>query len=107
MTKAKRIKDLAVLVRRGYDGYVFSEVRDRNALEPKRYLGSAIVIDRQRGRQLDSESVISRAQTLAELLNLPYDEDLTQQCGSDMGFIHCNCPRCVAKKDARAKKTNA
>lgn len=98
-------KDLAVLVRRDYTGFVFSEVRDRGAPEPKRYLGSAIVIDRQRGRQFDSDTIISRAQSLAELLGLPYDEDLTQQCGAEMGFINCNCPRCVSKKDQRARQT--
>ena len=104
--KVAPVKDIRMLVRRDPEGYVFSEIRDMNAEDRVRYLGHAVVIDRQRGRAMDSETVINRAQSLSKLLDIPYDEDLTQQCKRDMGFIGaCGCPRCVAKNDARAKKT--
>lgn len=103
---ARKNKDLRVLVRRDPDGKVFSEVRDLNASpDIRRYVGAAVVIDRQRGTGMNADSVLSRAETLAQLLDIPYDEDMTQQCRVDLGWTGiCNCERCVEKRDARAKK---
>lgn len=107
MTKPKpHPKDNAVLVRRDPDGKVFSEIRDRNAQDRGRYLGNAVVIDRQKGNGKTEDTVISRAQTLAALLGLPYDEDLRQQCRAEMGWVGiCNCERCIENRNKRAKKT--
>lgn len=111
MTPTKKplahLRDLRVLVRRDPDGKVFSEVRDLKAEpDPRRYVGSAIVIDRQgRGTAGSEDGVLSRAQTLATLLGLPLDVDLVQQCRLDLGWAGiCNCERCVEKRDARAKR---
>ena len=108
-TRGKRAKDLAVLVRRADDGKVFSEIRDRNG-DP--YLRShrsrdghetiAVVIDRQKGRGLDLDTVCNRARYLAELLGLPYVEDLTYVCLARQGLF-CSCPDCVAKTKAARK----
>jgi hypothetical protein len=107
VTAARLKKDLAVLVRREDDGKVFSEIRDRTG-DPRLYRGGdpvktfAVTIDRQRGRGLDMETICNRAKYLAELLDLPYDENLTQVCLARRGLF-CTCPDCVAKTKAARK----
>lgn len=104
MTAAPPKKNLAVLVRREEDGKVYSEIRDR-ARDPHLYRSGdpmvthAVTIDRQRGRGLDMETVCNRAKYLSELLDIPYDEDLTQVCLARRGLF-CTCPDCVAKTKA-------
>lgn len=105
MTQRKPAKDLAVIVSREDDGKVFSEIRDRN--RDVRFWRTAeggtaaVVIDRQRGRGLDLDTVCNRARYLAELLDIPYIEELKQICLARKGLF-CTCPDCVAKtKDAR------
>lgn len=102
MTERAPKKDLAVLVRREDNGKVYSEIRDR-AGDPYLYREGdpirtiAVTIDRQ-GR-LDMETVCNRAKYIAELLGLPYDENLSQVCLARRG-IFCTCPDCVAKTKA-------
>jgi len=87
---------LVVEVRReAFDGHVYSQVRDtaRDYLRYDLDLPPVyIVIDRQKGRGLDSDTVIHRAEALAELMGIPIDIDLTW--AAEKG-LNCRCPKCV------------
>lgn len=97
---AVRKKQIVVEVRRdGNDGRLYSQVRDKlrdpyNRPDKGRWT-EAVVIDRQRGRFMDERTIISRAEALAELLDVPYEEDLTWPCIAARGRNDCRCPRCV------------
>lgn len=102
-------KKLAIYVRRDYDGKVFSMVVDENHPRRLKYGGlymheGTVVIDRANGRQFDPDTVIRRAQAMAELTGHRYDEDLTWPCKAKAGFKDCNCPGCVESANERAKK---
>lgn len=96
-------KKLVVRVRRDYDGKVYSELADAaldgvtNAVEVRdgkrvRF----VVVDRQKGRSPSPETVTFRAERIASLLGLSYDEDLTWPCARiERGDNECRCPRCV------------
>lgn len=101
---ARKKPDCVIEVLRDLDGKVFSQIRDRNQ-PPDRsiYLSRAVVIDRQRGRGMDQDTVLSRAQSLAGVTGLPFEEDLTWPCKADRGLPDCTCPRCVAKIEERKR----
>lgn len=101
-----RKKDLVVRVRRELmDGQVYSEIRD---LAPERQDVTrsegqqiSVVIDRAKRRPLDTDSVLHRAQYIADLLGVPYDEDLSWPCKAARGYPDCQCPDCAKKNGAR------
>lgn len=106
-------RDIAVEVRRDYDGRLYSQVVDRVARQKSEDRRSGrgeasraphtVVIDRQRGRLLDSETVLNRAQGVAEVLGCDYDEDLFWPCRARNGlYERCACPECVRRSDERA-----
>lgn len=96
MSASKPARELRVLLRRDSLGQVFSEVVDMN--NPHRWTGepSGVVIDRVRGRQLSIETVKMRAQSLADLLAVPLDEDLAWPCVAHRKQP-CRCPRCIER----------
>jgi hypothetical protein len=54
---------------------------------------------------MDSETVLYRAEALAEVLGVPYDEDLFWPCRARAGYAdRCTCPECVKRSDERAKR---
>jgi hypothetical protein len=97
-----RKADLCVEVRRENDRVIYSRVLDR-AIQTNADLTRVdgvqryVVIDRARGRMMDSETVKRRAQYLAELLCVPYVEDLNWPCSAARGFDRCQCPACAEK----------
>lgn len=107
---ARKRKDLCVEVRCELDGKIYSRVIDRAVETPYGDLTRVdgvmryVVIDRATGRQLDAETVMNRAQYLAELMGVDYHEDLTWPCEAEHGFKDCNCPRCSKSADDRATK---
>ncbi len=101
-------KKLVIEIRReSGDGQVYSQIRDINAPpygatligtgKNARWVTHAVVIDRAKGRMLDAETIQARACALAELLDLPFDIDLTWSCAALKG-MPCRCPRCVNQK---------
>ena len=90
--KSPVTKDLAVCVRRDSSGAVYSEVADR---AKKNSWGDpeSVVIDRK-SRILDQRVIALRAEALAELLALPYDENLEWPCVAKKK-LPCRCPECV------------
>lgn len=105
---AKRVRKIQVEVRRdGTNGYLYSQVADVNGSshymrkDGETYM---VVVDRQRGRMLDSETVIHRARALANVLGVPYVEELEWPCISTQGMNGCRCPECV--KEPSRKHSN-
>lgn len=102
-------RDLCVEVRRETDGVVYSRILDR-AVETAADLTRVdnrqryVVIDRARGRMLDAETVVNRATYIADLLGVELIEDLTWPCSASRGYGHCQCPKCAAEADKRAKR---
>lgn len=107
-----RRREIVVKVRRDFDGRLYSQVVDR--VEKARYESGArrrgkdlptfcVVVDRQRGRLLDSETVLNRAQALAEVLGVTCDEDLFWPCRARQGYTQqtCSCPACAEQTNAR------
>jgi hypothetical protein len=104
--------EIVVQIRRDYEGKVFSEIVDRSLKSDHKAVvidghTRRVVIDRQRGRQLDSDTVISRAIAVARCLRVPYDEDLHWPCKAVEGYAECHCPRCAKIADDRAGRKNA
>lgn len=105
MTQKKA--DIAIQVRRDHDGKVYSQVIDLS-LDPHdkrvidREMVVRVVIDRQKGAGMDSDTVISRAKAVATCLRVNYDEDLHWPCKAVEGYRDCQCPRCVKIADERA-----
>ena len=97
MSAVKPARDLRVVLRRDSLGQVFSEVVDMN--ERGRWTGEpmGVVIDRVRGRQLTLETVKMRAASLANLLSVPLDEDLTWPCVAHRK-LPCRCPLCIERE---------
>jgi len=60
-----------------------------------------IVIDRQKGRMLDENTVVSRAKRLAEIVGCGIDIDLSYCCVAWKKINSCTCPKCVTYKDNR------
>lgn len=89
-------KDLVVRVARESTGQVFSEVWDKACCPPSYYTHRSVVVDRAKGTQITAAVVISRAKSLAELLGLPYEEDLTWPCVAVKKLV-CKCPVCIAE----------
>lgn len=96
--KIRAEQDLAVEVRReSIDGHVYSQIRDRSRDGYRGDPGEPavlVVIDRQKGRGLDADTVERRAEALAELIGLPFDLDLSWPCAAEKGWP-CRCPQCV------------
>lgn len=90
----EKIRDISVIVRRDSFGVVYSEIINRAEIDYRGEVSSGIVIDRQKGRGIDSNTVIRRAQSLANLLGAPYDEDLTWPCVA-IKKLACRCPECI------------
>jgi hypothetical protein len=112
---SSRRRDIAVEVRRDFDGRLYSQVVDR--IEKARYESGdrsrgkefptfLLVVDRQRGRLLDSETVLNRAASLAEVLGCPLDEDLFWPCRARQGYTQqtCSCPACAQRTNEREAK---
>jgi hypothetical protein len=110
-----RRRDIVVEVRRDFDGRLYSQVVDR--IEKARYESGqrrrgkelptfCVVVDRQRGRLLDSETVLNRAGALAEVLGVQLDEDLFWPCRARQGYTQqtCSCPACAERTNAREAK---
>lgn len=98
LNKLRAEQELVVEVRReAYDGHVFSQVRNRARdlydYEPE-FPPVTIVIDRQKGRGLDQDTVTHRAEALAFLLGIPFEVDLSWPCAAEKG-LPCRCPKCV------------
>jgi hypothetical protein len=109
-TRAAQKRDIVVEVRRENDGQVYSRVLNRaiDARDDTTRLNGQqryVVIDRAKGRLLDSETVIHRAQYLAECLGVPFVEDLTWPCSAAKGLVRCQCPACAEKANVRAKRS--
>ena len=93
MRKSKDDRELVVAVmRESIDGQVYSAVRPWPRREMEN--GQVFVVDRQKGRGLDTNTVISRAKSLALLLDVRYVEDLRWHCVADQ-LRACRCPVCV------------
>lgn len=86
-------KHLVVRVARWDDGSLYSEVVNTNAPS---HFRETVVIDRVKGRHLDKAAVISRAKSLAKLLDLPFEEDYTWPCAA-LKKMRCSCPECVKR----------
>lgn len=103
-------KKVVVQTRRDYDGKVYSQVRDLIEYEKRYdhkgsdYTPHTVVIDRAKGRHMDQDTVLNRAQSLAQVMGCQYDEDLFWPCKAEEGWGDCNCPRCAKKVDERSKK---
>jgi hypothetical protein len=97
-TKKETKKILAVQVLRWDDGTLYSQVVDKTKDHWKTH-SDRVVIDRQRGRGLDSETVKRRAKAMAELLQLPYEEDFTWPCVAYQKRP-CRCPQCIQRGNA-------
>lgn len=90
----ERNRDIAVIVRRDSFGTIYSEVIDRLATDYRGEVSSGIVIDRQKGRAIDGLTIKRRAESLAKLLGVPFDEDLTWPCVA-IKKLACRCPDCI------------
>ena len=92
MTTDKRI---VVRVRREGDGQVYSEVADADA-SPERgdREWGGFVVDRAKGRAMDQRTVQRRAETLAKLMGVELDVDLTWPCIAPRKMA-CRCPKCI------------
>lgn len=88
-------KELVVRVAREATGQVFSEVWNK-ADAGYTYTHHSVVIDRAKGTQMTAGVVLSRAKSLANLLGLPYEEDLTWPCVAAKKLA-CKCPVCIAE----------
>lgn len=107
-------RDLVVEVRRDYDGRLYSQVVDRvakAAYEQRRTLRGrgdfpthTLVVDRQKGKLLDAETVQNRAAGLAEVIGCPYEEDLFWPCRAREGHGYCSCPDCAKRSDERERR---
>lgn len=93
---SEQTKELVVRVARESTGQVFSEVWDKAVCPPSYYTHKSVVIDRANGRQMTAGVVISRAKSMAELIGLPYEEDLTWPCVAAKKLA-CKCPACIAE----------
>lgn len=84
--------ELIVAVERdSSDGRIYSVVRPRL---PSSTHNPSVVIDRQKGRHMCEDAVISRAKALAILLGFRYLEDRRWRCAAER-LLSCGCPRCV------------
>lgn len=100
--------DIVVEVLREDDGRIYSQVRNR-AIPGDRLtrVGGQqryVVIDRQRGRSMDSETVMNRAKYIADCIGADYNEDLTWPCSAAKGNSHCQCPACIEKTSPKKVK---
>lgn len=85
---------ITVRVARESSGQVYSEVYDRATMDPLRSDYRGLVVDRAKGRQFDVSTVITRAKLLADMLRVPYEEDLQWPCAADRK-LPCKCPKCI------------
>lgn len=113
---AARKRDLVVEVRRDYDGRLYSQVVDRvakaayeqgRAKRMSEFPRHTVVVDRQKGRMLDAETVQNRAEGLAEVIGCPLEEDLFWPCRAREGWGFCSCPDCAKRSDERERKKSA
>jgi hypothetical protein len=113
MAERGKKRDLVVEIRRDYDGRLYSQVVDR--IEKKRYESGAsrrdmtfpthtLVVDRQKGKLLDAETVQNRAASLAEVIGCPLEEDLFWPCRAREGLGYCSCPDCANRSDERERR---
>lgn len=97
MSAANPTRELRVVLRRDSMGQVYSEVVDMRDLGRWSGTPQGVVIDRVSGRRLTIETVKARAQSLANLLAIPLDEDLTWPCVAHRKLA-CRCPRCIERE---------
>lgn len=99
-------RDLVVEVLRDDGGKLYSQIRDRNLVSERgkteRY-HRAVVIDRQRGRHMDADTVQNRAESMSILTGFPLVVNLDWPCMANKGFDGCRCPECVKKIHARSR----
>jgi hypothetical protein len=88
----KPTKKLAVTVSRDTDGRYYSEVVDLNSIRGN--TRNAVCIDRQKGKQFNASTVISRAKGLARLLGVECIQDDTYPCKAIIAAATCGCPDC-------------
>lgn len=86
-------RQIVVQIAREFDGSIYSRLIDKADLnlwngEPKE-----IVIDRKT-RVLDARIIKRRAECLAEMLGVPFEEDLRWPCQAPRKMA-CRCPKCV------------
>lgn len=91
-TKGEPTPEMVVAVERdSANGKLFSCIRPHP--ERRSYDGQYFVVDRQHGRQMDTDAVRSRAKSLAIMLGFRYLEDLRWRCAANR-LMPCRCPIC-------------
>jgi hypothetical protein len=91
MTPPKRT--LAVQVAREYDGSIYSRVVNKADVNPWNGEPSEMTIDRK-SRLLDAKVIRRRAEILAKMLDIPFEEDLRWPCQANKKLA-CKCPKCI------------
>lgn len=76
--------------RESYDGKLYSCIREH----PEQRGHPVFVVDRQHGRQMDANTIQSRARSLAVLLGFRYLYDPRWKCVAPT-LTRCSCPSCT------------
>jgi hypothetical protein len=82
-----------VQVAREFDGSIYSRVIDKADRQPWNGEPHEITIDRK-SRVLDSKVIRRRAEMLAQMLGVPFEEDLRWPCSASTKLA-CRCPKCI------------
>lgn len=91
--KAPLPRDIVVQVAREWDGSLYSRVIDKADRHPWSGEPNEVVIDRKT-RSLDSRTIKMRAECLAKMIGVPFEEDLRWPCQAPKK-LPCRCPKCV------------
>ena len=89
----KRNKEVVVQLAREFDGSIYSRVVDKANINHWSGEPYELVIDRKT-RILDARVIKRRAEVLAEMLGVPFEEDLRWPCQAPRKMA-CRCPKCV------------
>lgn len=95
---AERGRKIVVQTAREFDGAVYSRIVNKADINAWNGQPSEIVIDRKT-RVLDARVIRRRAELLAQMLGVPFEEDLTWPCVANKKMA-CRCPECI--KEGRA-----
>lgn len=86
-------RQIVVQVAREFDGALYSRVINKADVNHWSGEPAEIVIDRKT-RVLDQRIIRRRAELLAQMIGVPFEEDLRWPCSANRK-IACRCPKCI------------
>lgn len=86
-------REIVVQVAREFDGALYSRVINKADVNHWNGEPAEIVIDRKT-RVLDQRIIRRRAELLAQMIGVPFEEDLRWPCSANRK-IACRCPKCI------------